>query len=266
MLYGVRKFELPALRARASWIGSRRSINARESAVIDVASNESHAPPPPPPHDLQDELAHESTDAGTDRTFRTVWFTDSPLVSESADTLDPIDADHSDNDIAVYEGAAESARISMPFGVEKKCKLPRASWAGHSRSHDYPKPTYRYRDVYIDGEVVNTDDTDDQDKVTVLTLRSCINLSEHGYYQSCNIKTEGVGQIKSHAHAEGLTQVTFANCVVKVRTGHDLDQLIALSNEGPVNIFNVQSNGWIQTDANPLPAFVLLRWMSSMSQ
>ena len=157
----------------------------------------------------------------------------------------------------------------MPFGVEKKRMVPRALWTGHKRSHDSPKPTISHRDVYIDSKLLHTqytDDTDDQDKDTVLTLRSCINLSDHGYYQDCSIKTEGVAQFKTHDHAQGLTQLTFANCVVKVRTGHDLDALITLSNKGPVHLFNVRSNGWIQSNEIMLPAFILLRWMSSMSQ
>jgi hypothetical protein len=147
----------------------------------------------------------------------------------------------------------------MPFGVQKKIKMPRASWAGHRGSHDSPKPTHSELDVYIDGKVAYTDD---QPKDAWF----CDNLSDHGYFQSSSIKTEGVAKTKPHAHAQGLTQVIFANCVVKVRTGHDLDQLIALSNEGPVYLFNLHTNGWIQSGAKMLPAFVLLRWMSAMSK
>jgi hypothetical protein len=151
------------------------------------------------------------------------------------------------------------------FGVKKNTKLPRASWVGHRRSIGCSLPTYIQRNVYNDA--IYSDDTDDEDTdFSVLTLRTCNNLSDHGYYQSCNIITEGVATIKSHDHPQGLTQLTFANCVVKVRTGHDLDKLIAMSNEGPVYLFNVQTKGWIVSDAILLPAFILLRWMSSMRQ
>jgi hypothetical protein len=202
MPYGVRKFEMPTLRARASWVGNRRSINAqsasiqiRESAVIDVLSHESHAPPPPPPQELQDEHAHESTDAETDRQFRTVWLSDAPLATDSdADIVDPIDA-------AIYEELAESARIHM---------------------------------------------------------------KDHNFHQECNFKAFGSANTKIHSHPKGLAQVFFNNCVVKVRIGHDLDKMIAHSRIGPVQFYNIQSSGWIPSHESLLPAFLLLRWMSSM--
>jgi hypothetical protein len=146
----------------------------------------------------------------------------------------------------------------MPFGVKKKLKLPRSSWAGHRCSHDSPKPTHSQLDVFLDDVY-----TDDQPKDTCCQ-RTCDNLSDHGYYQRSSIITQGIAHTKPHAHSQGLTQVIFNNCIVKVRSGHDLDQLLALSNEGPVHLFNVQTNGWIQSGPLLLPAFVLLRWMSEI--
>jgi hypothetical protein len=156
----------------------------------------------------------------------------------------------------------------MPFKVKHKFKLPKTSWAcqKQQRTHTMKTEDSAVIDVHpVDSRTLlhsqldvysNDQDIDDH--------RSCGNLTDHGYYQTCNIKTAGSAQAKPHAHALGLTHVHFDNCVVKVRTGFDLDQLLANSIDGPVHLLNVQTTGWIQSGSLLLPAFVLLRWISSI--
>lgn len=89
-------------------------------------------------------------------------------------------------------------------------------------------------------------------------------MNDHNFFQKCNFRTFGSANTKVHSHPKGLTQVFFSNCVVKVRRGHDLDKMVTLSRIGPIKLCNIQSSGWIASDESLLPAFLFLRWMSSM--
>jgi hypothetical protein len=89
-------------------------------------------------------------------------------------------------------------------------------------------------------------------------------LNDHIGCRDCCFTAIGRGNIKLHAHPLGLAQIIFENCVVKVRLGHDLDDLVALSCLGSVQLHNIQANGWVSTTASHLPSFVFLRWLSSM--
>ena len=86
----------------------------------------------------------------------------------------------------------------------------------------------------------------------------------HGSFKICSIKTVGNPSIKTHAHPLGLTELIFDNCAVKVRKGVDLSLLIKLGTAGKVLLLNVHSCGWVATNRTLLPAFVFIRWMSSM--
>ena len=86
----------------------------------------------------------------------------------------------------------------------------------------------------------------------------------HGYFKHHSIQTVGNPNTKIHDDPQGLAQLKFDNCVVKVRQGPDLDRLTMLGRAGPVQLHTVMSCGWIATDRSLLPAFVYLRWVSSM--
>jgi hypothetical protein len=90
--------------------------------------------------------------------------------------------------------------------------------------------------------------------------------NDHIGCHDCCFTTIGRASIKVHVHPLGLAQIIFDNCVVKVRLGHDLDLLEALSNSGPVQLHNIQTNGWIPINRTLLPSFVFLRWLSSIGQ
>lgn len=91
-----------------------------------------------------------------------------------------------------------------------------------------------------------------------------IQMKDHNCFQDCNFTTLGRANTKVHSHPMGLAHVFFSNCVVKVRRGHDLEKIIDLSRNGPVKLWNIQSSGWITSNESLLPAFVFLRWISSM--
>ena len=87
----------------------------------------------------------------------------------------------------------------------------------------------------------------------------------HSFYQSHSLMAVGIPAIKDHDHPQGLSQLMFENCVVKVRRGTDLTHLMHLSLSGPVHLHNVNSCGWIAFGDHQLPAFVFIRWLSEMS-
>jgi hypothetical protein len=91
-----------------------------------------------------------------------------------------------------------------------------------------------------------------------------IHMKDHNFFQKCNFTTFGRANTKVHAHPLGLAHVFFSNCVVKVRRGDDLEKMIDLGNIGPVKLWNIESSGWIASNESLLPAFVFLRWISSM--
>jgi hypothetical protein len=93
-----------------------------------------------------------------------------------------------------------------------------------------------------------------------------IHSKDHNFFHKCNFTTFGRANTKVHSHPMGLAQVFFSNCVVKVRRGHDLEQLIDLSKIGPVQLKNIESSGFITSVESLLPAFVFHRWISSMSK
>jgi hypothetical protein len=90
--------------------------------------------------------------------------------------------------------------------------------------------------------------------------------NEHYYLHKYNFLAVGSCNTQMHPHPLGLARVTFENCVVQVRPGHDLEQLIAFSRIGAVQLCNVSADGWISTSRTLLPGFIFLRWVSTMQQ
>ena len=193
-------------------------------------------------------------------------------------------------------------RKKMPNGAKQKFKIPRAACTGHPqtapRAGKYASNTASTKEgttgsqgchirnveqlpsggiLVEDSAVIQVLSTEGHSsslhhsQVDLYTIasdeevdspRRCINLKTHGYYQWCNIKTAGIARQKPHDHSQGLTQVKFDNCLVYVRPGDVLEQLITNSIDGPVRIINVQTNGWVETGATRLPAFIVHRWLS----
>jgi hypothetical protein len=132
--------------------------------------------------------------------------------------------------------------------------------------------------IYITSEPLVNDDAEQVDESISKKRRPaddataphlCSNLSDrliadHSFFQSRSFTAIGSANTQMHAHPLGLAHVFFDNCVVKMRLGHDLDRLIALSRIGPVSLHNIQSSGWIPSRETLLPAYVFLRWISSM--
>jgi hypothetical protein len=174
-------------------------------------------------------------------------------------------------------GEPNRDRCTMPNGVKQTFKFPKTSWASHKR-----KIAKHYATVSMkieEGAVIDcaqgdsrplqhsqldvySNDPDNDDQRSTWT---CHNLKDHGNYQNCSIKTAGSAQAKPHDHPQGLTHVHFGNCVVKVRTGNDLDQIVALSSKGPVKLFNVKTNGWMISGETLKPSFIFERWMSAFT-
>jgi len=86
------------------------------------------------------------------------------------------------------------------------------------------------------------------------------------FFQVTCIITTGIPNLKLNDHPLGLAQVIFDNCVVKVRTGFDLDNLLSLGRLGKVELINVTSHGWIVTDRSLLPCCIFNRWISGMKE
>ena len=84
------------------------------------------------------------------------------------------------------------------------------------------------------------------------------------FWQPSTITTSGIPNLRMCEHPLGLAQVIFDNCVVKVRDGFDLNNLLSLGRLGHVDLFNVTSFGWVATDRTLLPCCIFARWISSM--
>jgi hypothetical protein len=88
-------------------------------------------------------------------------------------------------------------------------------------------------------------------------------LDNHVFFRNADFVTVGQPTVKTHRFTAGLTELQFENCVVKVRTGHDLNELIRCSSTGSVALRNVSANGWAPN--TQLPSFIFVKYMSSLS-
>jgi hypothetical protein len=84
------------------------------------------------------------------------------------------------------------------------------------------------------------------------------------FWERSSITACGIPNLKMNDHPLGLAHVIFDNCVVKVREGFDLKNLLSLGRLGDVELFNVTSFGWVATDRTLLPCCIYERWISDM--
>jgi hypothetical protein len=78
-----------------------------------------------------------------------------------------------------------------------------------------------------------------------------------------NVTTEGQPVVTLHTHPQGLANVQFSNCVVKIRVGIDLERLTALGTAGPVELWNLSKP--FECCQTLLPIFLFVKYLSRMS-
>jgi hypothetical protein len=88
----------------------------------------------------------------------------------------------------------------------------------------------------------------------------------HSYWNFADFTTLGRPVVRVHQHAAGLTELHFVNCIVKVRVGNDLDDLIRCSANGAVALRNLSTNGWVTNCVTVLPSFVFLKYLSGFDR
>jgi hypothetical protein len=95
--------------------------------------------------------------------------------------------------------------------------------------------------------------------------RAIVGISPHlyGYYQRAEFIALGQPLVKAHMHPAGLSELQFENCFVKVRVGHDLEQLMRCSKTGSVAMWNLTTNGWASNGTSMLPSFIFVKYISS---
>jgi len=86
----------------------------------------------------------------------------------------------------------------------------------------------------------------------------------HGFFKRLSFVAVGQPSIKAHRFDGGLTELWFINCVLKVRVGDDLDKIVRLSISGQISFENLSTNGWIPSHRTLLPAFIFVRYISSV--
>ena len=90
----------------------------------------------------------------------------------------------------------------------------------------------------------------------------------HGYYRYADFIALGRPVVRAHRHEAGLTELHFDNCVVKVRVGPDLNDIIRYSANGHrvVAFSNLSTNGWFTNRLTVLPSFVFLKYLSGFDR
>jgi hypothetical protein len=78
-----------------------------------------------------------------------------------------------------------------------------------------------------------------------------------------DITTLGQPAVTLHSHPQGLAKVQFANCIVQIRVGIDLDRLTTLGASGPVELWNVSEPAF--SSQTLLPTFLFKKYLSRMS-
>jgi hypothetical protein len=85
------------------------------------------------------------------------------------------------------------------------------------------------------------------------------------FWERSSILTCGNPNLKMNIeNPMALCQVIFDNCVVKIREGIDLKNLLTLGRKGDVELTNVTSFGWVATERTLLPCCIFERWISDM--
>ena len=88
----------------------------------------------------------------------------------------------------------------------------------------------------------------------------------HSHYNRADFTALGRPVVRVHQHPAGLTELHFDNCIVKVRAGIDLDDLIRCSANGAVALRNLSTNGWVTNSFTVLPSFVFLKYLSGFDR
>jgi hypothetical protein len=88
----------------------------------------------------------------------------------------------------------------------------------------------------------------------------------HSHWRSADFTALGRPVVRVHQHAAGLTVLHFDNCIVKVRVGIDLDDLIRCSANGAIHLRNLSTNGWVTNCFTVLPSFVFLKYLSGFDR
>jgi hypothetical protein len=78
-----------------------------------------------------------------------------------------------------------------------------------------------------------------------------------------DVTTIGQPVVMLNAHPQGLANVQFANCVVQIRVGVDLERLSVLGSAGPVELWNVAEP--FVCGQTLLPNFLFVKYLSRMS-
>jgi hypothetical protein len=92
-----------------------------------------------------------------------------------------------------------------------------------------------------------------------------LHLDEHSFFQYTDFVTLGQPLVKTHRLDAGLTELQFENCVLKVRVGRDLNEIIRCSSTGPVYLSNLSTNGWAANSDTLLPSFIFIKYISSFT-
>jgi len=87
--------------------------------------------------------------------------------------------------------------------------------------------------------------------------------NSHDFFRRADFVTLGQPIVKTHRFVAGLTELQFQNCVVKVRIGYDLSELIRRSSFGSVALRNLSTNGCVPDTL--LPTFIFIKYISSFS-
>ena len=92
-----------------------------------------------------------------------------------------------------------------------------------------------------------------------------LHLDDHSFFQYRDFVTSGQPFVKAHRLEACLTELQFENCVVKVRVGRDLNEIIRCSSTGSVYLRNLSTNGWAANSHTLLPSFIFIKYISSFT-
>ena len=123
-------------------------------------------------------------------------------------------------------------------------------------------------DISSNDGLIDTPPAADQQKRKMPALEHFVNLrhppDNHGFLKRMDWVAVGQPIIKPHKHAAGLTTLMFQNCVIKIRVGDELNQIIILSKTGEVHMLNLFTKGWEPSNQTLLPAFIFEKYLSSV--
>ena len=117
-------------------------------------------------------------------------------------------------------------------------------------------------DVNSSNDSISISQSVDHNRVNV----GCsLHLDDHSFFQYADFVTSGQPLVIAHRLDAGLTELQFENCVLKVRVGCDLNEIIRCSSTGPVYLRNLSTNGWAANSDTLLPSFIFIKYISSLT-